>query len=63
MDYCVIRRGARVRRAIVDRYNVIGPGERLGYDRDADRARHHVTESGVVVVPMAEVRPDTNIYE
>jgi glucose-1-phosphate adenylyltransferase len=63
MDYCVIRRGARVRRAIVDRYNVIGPGERLGYDRDADRARHHVTESGVVVVPMAEVRPDTNVYE
>jgi glucose-1-phosphate adenylyltransferase len=63
MDYCVVRRGARVRRTIVDRYNVIGPGERVGHDLDADRARYHVTDSGIVVVPMAQVRPDTNLYE
>ena len=63
MDYCVVRRGARIRRAIVDRYNVIGPGETLGHDLDADRARHHVTASGITVLPMAEVRPGTNVYE
>jgi ADP-glucose pyrophosphorylase len=44
MDYCVVRSGARLRRAIVDRYNVIGPGERLGYDLEAERAlpRHRL---------------------
>jgi len=63
LDYCVLRRGARVRRAIIDRYNVIGPGERIGYDAEADRARGHVTESGIVVVPIAPVRGDTNMYE
>lgn len=63
LDYCVLRRGARVRRAIIDRYNVIGPGERIGYDAEADRARGHVTDSGIVVVAIAPVRGDTNMYE
>lgn len=54
MDYCVIARGARIRRAIIDRYNYIGPGERIGYDRAADAARYRVTESGLVALPMAE---------
>jgi glucose-1-phosphate adenylyltransferase len=62
MDYCVVRRGARIRRAIIDRYNVIEAGERLGHDREADAARYPVSESGIVVVPMAPVRGETNIY-
>jgi glucose-1-phosphate adenylyltransferase len=57
MDYCVIRRGAKIRRSIVDRYNVIEAGQTLGYDEKADRERYHCTESGLVVVPMAEVLP------
>lgn len=63
MDYCMLRSGARVRRAIIDRYNVIARGARIGYDAAADRARYHVTESGIVVVPIAPVRGDTNMYE
>jgi glucose-1-phosphate adenylyltransferase len=63
MDYCVVRSGARVRRAIVDRYNVIDPGEQVGHDVDADRVHYHVTDTGIVVVPMAPVRADTNLYE
>ena len=50
MDYTIIRRGARLRRVIVDRYNTIAAGTQIGYDRDADRARYHVSESGLVVV-------------
>lgn len=57
MDYCVIRRGAKIRRAIVDRYNVIEAGQTLGYNAGLDRERYHCTESGLVVVPMAEVLP------
>jgi glucose-1-phosphate adenylyltransferase len=63
MDHCVIRRGARLRNAIVDRYNTIAPGTRIGYEPAADRRRYHVTGGGVTVVPMAPVRPDANLYE
>lgn len=51
MDYSVVRRGAKLRRTIVDRYNNIEPGARIGYDARADAARFHVTGSGIVVVP------------
>ena len=63
MDHCSIARGARLRRTIVDRYNCIGPGTRIGFDREADRARYHVTDSGVVVVPMGQVPAHANLYE
>ena len=63
MDHCVVRRGARLRNAIVDRYNTIAAGVRIGYEPDADRARYHVTEAGVTVVPMGAVRADAKLYE
>ena len=62
MDYCVIRRGARIRRAVVDRYNTIDSGVRLGYDLDADRKRHHVTDGGIVVVAKGPFPTDTRSY-
>lgn len=54
MDYTIIRKGARLRRVIVDRYNTIAAGTQIGYDPDADRARYHVSESGLVVVPKGD---------
>jgi glucose-1-phosphate adenylyltransferase len=53
MDSCVIGRGSRIRRAIIDRYNNIPAGSRIGYDLDADARRYTVTESGLTVVPLA----------
>ncbi len=50
MDYVRIGRGSRLRRAIVDRYNVLPAGTHLGYDPDQDRARFHLDSSGIVVV-------------
>lgn len=50
MDNVVIKRGAKLKRAIVDRYNVVEPETRIGYDQKQDRARYHVTESGIVVL-------------
>lgn len=38
-------------------------GERIGFEPDLDRRRFNVTDSGVVVVPMAPIRPDANLYE
>lgn len=54
MDNVTIRAGAKLRRVIVDRYNIIEPNTRIGYDRAADAARYKVTENGVVVVPEAQ---------
>jgi glucose-1-phosphate adenylyltransferase len=62
MDYSVLRRGAKLRRTIVDRYNNIAPGSRIGFDPEADRARYHVTGSGIVVVPKGPHIEDLSRY-
>lgn len=57
MDYVRIGAGARLRRAIIDRHNMIAPGAQIGYDHELDRAAgYHVTEGGLVVVPLGDVR-------
>ena len=55
-DYVHIKRGARLRRAIVGRYNVIEAGTKIGHDPEADSQIFHRTESGIVVVPPGEPR-------
>jgi len=55
MDYARIGRGARLRRVIVDRHNHIAPGDRIGFDLEADRQRFTVTEGGITVIPAGRV--------
>jgi glucose-1-phosphate adenylyltransferase len=50
-----IGRGARIRRAIVDKYVKIPEGETIGYDLEKDREHYFVTEEGIVVI--AKVAP------
>jgi len=48
---------------IVDRYNNIEAGQRIGYDLDADRKHYHVTDSGIVIVSKGRHRlDDTHDY-
>jgi len=47
---CTIGKGARVRRAIVDKWMEIPPGARIGFDVEADRVKYTVTDSGITVV-------------
>jgi glucose-1-phosphate adenylyltransferase len=50
MDHTTIGKAARLRRAIIDRFNNIEPGETVGYDREREALRHyHVDPSGLVV--------------
>ena len=50
LDNCDIGRRARIRRAILDKNVRIPEGTTIGYDLAEDKRRHHVTESGIVVV-------------
>ncbi len=55
-DYVHIKRGARLRRAIIGNYNVIEAGTRIGYDPELDRCRrYNITEGGITVVGPGEV--------
>ncbi len=56
MDWVEIGRGCRVRRAIIDKFNVIPPGAEIGYDPVKDRERYFVSESGIVVIPRVRER-------
>jgi glucose-1-phosphate adenylyltransferase len=50
MDHTTVGKGAKLRRAIIDRFNSIEAGEMVGYDREDDERRHyHVDPSGLVV--------------
>jgi glucose-1-phosphate adenylyltransferase len=54
-----IGRRCRIRRAIIDRHVTLPEGTKIGYDREADKARYHVSDGGVVVV----ARPESMIEE
>jgi glucose-1-phosphate adenylyltransferase len=51
MDHTTVGKGARLRRAIIDRFNIIPADADMGWDPGADRRRYHVEPSGLVVIP------------
>jgi glucose-1-phosphate adenylyltransferase len=51
MNWVEIGRGCKIRRAIIDKGNLIPPGTQIGYDLEKDRERYFVSESGIVVLP------------
>ena len=51
MDHTTVGKGARLRRAIIDRFNIIPADTEIGVDPARDRRRFHVEPSGLVVVP------------
>ncbi len=51
MDHTTVGKGARLRRAIVDRFNIIPADTEIGVEPAQDRRRFHVEPSGLVVVP------------
>lgn len=56
MDHTVVGQGARLRRVIADRYNLVPAGARIGGNTDADRQRYHLDPSGLVVLPRGQTR-------
>jgi len=56
MDHTVVQEGARLRRAIVDRYNTIESGLSIGEDPAQDARRFVVDPSGIVVLARGPTR-------
>ncbi len=50
LDNCDIGRRARLKRTILDKNVRVPEDGVIGYDLERDRANHHVTDSGIVVV-------------
>ena len=62
MDYVRIKRGARLCRVIVDRYNSISPHANIGFDPDQDRLQYKISPSGLVVVSSGLPGRRTNSF-
>ena len=51
MDQVVLKKGCKLKRVIVDKFNVINTGEQIGFDPVKDRFRCHIDSSGIAIVP------------
>ncbi len=50
MDFTHIKKGCKIRKTIIDRFNTIGPKALIGYNAQNDSRRFHLDSSGIVVV-------------
>lgn len=51
LDNVILRKGCKLRRAIVDKLNVIKEREQVGFDPDKDHFRCHIDPSGIAILP------------
>ena len=56
MDFCTIGKGARLRKAIVDRFNDVPAGATIGIDPESDRKQYRCAAADIVVVPRGRTR-------
>lgn len=51
MDRTIVKKGAKIKRAIVDRFNVIEAGADLTKQEAREDSRYHLDDSGILVIP------------
>jgi len=54
-----VGRHCKIKKAIIDKNNIIPPGMHVGYNPEEDRKRFTVTSRGIVVVPKGYFKEDT----
>ena len=54
LDGNIIGAKARIKRTIIDRFNVIKPGTSIGFNNLLDQKTYHVTRSGLVVLSRGQ---------
>lgn len=52
----IVKKGAHIKRAIIDHCNVIEENDRIGYDLMKDRQKYYVDSSGIVVVAGGKLK-------
>lgn len=57
MDRTVVGPHAPIHRAIIDQNNCVPPGFFIGFDREAEQARFHVSEQGIVGGAKGQLKP------
>ena len=53
-----VGRHSKIKKAIIDKNNIIPPGMHVGYNPEEDRKRFRVTSRGIVVVPKGYFKGD-----
>ncbi|MDR0734469.1 MAG: glucose-1-phosphate adenylyltransferase [Elusimicrobiota bacterium] len=56
MDSCTIGKNARVKKAIIDRFNTIPAGASIGIDKASDSQNYFIDSSGIVVIPRGRTK-------
>ncbi len=56
LDGTIVGPKVRLKRVILDRFNVIQQGTVIGFDLKSDRKKYHVTRSGLVALPRGRSR-------
>jgi glucose-1-phosphate adenylyltransferase len=52
MDRVTIGKGCKLHKVIIDKFNMIGENEQIGFDADKDRFRCHIDQnSGICIIP------------
>jgi glucose-1-phosphate adenylyltransferase len=56
MDNTVLKKGCHIKRAIIDKQNVIKEGTKIGLDKEDERFGLHLDPSGIRVIPKRGLR-------
>jgi glucose-1-phosphate adenylyltransferase len=51
MDHVILKKGCKLKQVIVDKGNIIGEGEKIGFEPEKDRFRSHIDKSGIAIIP------------
>ncbi len=60
MDSCIIKKNSKIKKTIIDRFNVIQEKETIGYDSHNDAQKYFIDPSGIVVVPRGKSKFSDN---
>ena len=56
MDSCAIGKNARIKKAIIDRFNIIPEGSKIGLSKEDDAQMYFIDPSGIVVMPRGRTK-------
>lgn len=61
MDNVVLKKNCRLKKAIVDKLNIVEEGEQIGFNPNIDRFRCHIDPSGIAVLPRGGRKKDRRV--